>query len=329
MIKRTRLIITVLTTGMVILTGCLSDLKAADSVPGQTGGANTTAAASGGPAVATMPGGITNASGGTASNLALEAYRKAINNRTSDKYTFNWIIESDKPAKSGSVISENIYDAMGNITESKGEATETYGGETKKTLWYRTKDHYATDASGQFILYEIRNLKEETRYDFPALMEKLLKAHSAINEAATWYLRVNSNEEAFNKEVMKYLGYDRNEMDVWQGTLYLEARIEKSTGLITNIVYSFNNPLTGVTDTGEIKFSGYNSISPVEIPSEIMQQGAAATVPSPAETIPVIETPSDTTADTTGDTTAEPEADTTTEPEADTVTEPEADTAAN
>ena len=48
--------------------------------------------------------------------------------------------------------------------------------------------------------------------------------------------------------------------------LSVEARIEKSTGLITNIVYSFNNPLTGVTDTGEIRFSGYNGVGPVGDP---------------------------------------------------------------
>ena len=136
MIKRTRLIITVLTTGMVILTGCLSDLKAADSVPGQTGGL-------------TPPPQLRGTSRGDHArrnnqcirrhclNLA-EAYRKAINNRTSDKYTFNWIIESDKPAKSGSVISENIYDAMGNITESR-RSHRNLRRETKKTLWYRTK----------------------------------------------------------------------------------------------------------------------------------------------------------------------------------------------
>jgi|GEM_PF-6159058 len=145
--------IILMAAGTIALSGCLSGIKPIDKTnPATTA---TTVSQSSAQTTVQSTGGSTQVStpSETTSEKALKAYRGSIEKRKSDKYTVTWLIESNLPAKSGTVISENIYDNTGKVIESKGESTETYSGKSKKSIWYRTETQYVTDISGNKHLH--------------------------------------------------------------------------------------------------------------------------------------------------------------------------------
>lgn len=257
--------------GTFALSGCFSGIKPIDKTnSGTTTAAQSQSSAQTSTQATTSGSKAESTPSETTSEKALKAYRSSIEKRSSDKYTVTWLIESNLPAKSGTVISENIYDMTGKVTESKGELTETYGGKSKKSSWYRTKTQYVTDASGNYKLYDATMLKQASTYEFSELVEELFSKYTTTEEDGFWVLKANNSDTTLNSKLMKYLGYSRTNGDAWEGSLYIEVKMVKSSGNLVNILYSFKHDTGVVTDTGEIKFSNYNLVNPIVIPEEVL-----------------------------------------------------------
>lgn len=248
-------------TAAISMTGCFKGLEVAK--PGSETSSQTS----------TVPKAVTSAS--SDSSQAMEStsqkvkklFENSVMNRKSMKFTLTWLIESNLPPKRGSVISENIYDQSGKIEQSKGESSETYGGKTTKYKWYRTADKYATDKSGEMKVYDLKTLTLKDSYRFEDAIRLLLKNFSTTETSDGYVLKANINDPELTGTIMKYLGYEREEKGIWEGDLYIETNISKTTGIPSNILYSFSGKDRTLTDTGEVKFSNYNLVTPVEIPT--------------------------------------------------------------
>lgn len=260
------------------------------SLPGSTTTAiNTTEA---GTVIATAPTKPTR-------TIALEKFKASRSTLTAEKMSHLWSVESKYPLKTGENIAESNFGVNGKVTTAQGSAKESYAGEETKTDWYLTADGFFIVQAGVIKRYAKDQVSEQTAYDFSRLVEIILTKYSVSEETGTYFVKVTTQDEPAIKELMECLGYRKTEKDVYQGSLYLEALLEESTGHLRAVNYVYKNSLEGFTDNGQITFSDWNDPIIVKAPGQGTTLPESSTTPAGTSTTPAIGTSTTSTQTTT------------------------------
>ncbi|PKK40697.1 hypothetical protein ABB02_00030 [Clostridiaceae bacterium JG1575] len=211
---------------------------------------------------------------------ALDVYEKAQKNLQSFKRVHLWRVESDLPLKTGEETAWIELDETGKTRSGKGYHKENYALEQTANAWVRTPKELTLSSGGTLTKYPMSELKEHESYAVEALMRLLLKEYPWDREGAAYRVKVNSQSGERNQAILKALGYQKKHAKDYEGTLYLEARIDGTSGYLTQIQYAFDHRVFGVTDKGTLTFSQWNQPVDLTMPKE----GSASTpAPQPSK----------------------------------------------
>lgn len=190
--------------------------------------------------------------------LALEKYRAARAGISSEAMTHRWSIESQYPLKSGENVILANYTPEGDLKTAQGHRKESYGGKESLTQWFLQETELTLIRDGAAQKTKRSEVTSAPLYDFDALVETILLRYSVSEEGGLYLVRATTQDEAQIRELMEDLGYRREAKTDFQGRLFLEATLASSTGHLQTISYAFANPLEGISDTGQLTFSGWN-----------------------------------------------------------------------
>ncbi len=212
--------------------------------------------------------------------IALEKFQTARLTLTSEKMNHLWSVESKYPLKTGQNIAQSNYSPTGTVTTAKGSAIENYAGKETKRDWYLTADGFFVGQDGEIQRYSKDQGSEQSAYDFNHLVEIILTKYSVSEETGSYFVVLTTQEEAVIKELMECLGYRKTVKDAYQGSLYLEAILEETTGHLRAVNYVYKNSLEGFSDNGQITFSEWNSPIVVVVPEQATTSPHTQTTPS-------------------------------------------------
>lgn len=197
---------------------------------------------------------------------ALAKYRAARQGLRSEKMSHYWSVESNFPLKTGLFHREVNYDADGQMVTAWGSVEESIGVDVERSFWYRTETEYALVQDDELKRYPLSQVRDADRYDLDALVERILTDHSVTRETGAYYVRLTTQEEGLIRELLEAVGYRKTEADAYQGSLYLEAMLDETSGQLKTLNYVFTQRLAGYKDNGSILLSDFDVPVIVEIP---------------------------------------------------------------
>lgn len=198
---------------------------------------------------------------------ALEKYRQARSNLTSETMSHYWSVESNYPLKTG-LFHRRVNYRGGQISTGQGAVEETTGVVVRRSFWYRTAAEYAVVAEGKLERYPASQVRATEPYDLGGLMERILSDFSVTRESGSYYVKLNTQSEPLIRELMEDLGYRKTEKAAYEGSLYLEALLDETTGHLRTLNYIFTQRVAGYKDNGSILLAEFNQPVRVVIPDE-------------------------------------------------------------
>lgn len=210
---------------------------------------------------------------------ALDVYEKAQKNLQSFKRVHLWRVESTLPLKTGEETAWIVLDETGKTRSGKGYHKENYALEETSSAWVRTPTELIVSSGGTLTSHPMSELKEHESYAVEALMRLLLKEYPWDREGAAYRVKANSQDGERNQAILTALGYQKKQAKDYEGTLYLEARIDGASGYLTQIQYAFTQRVLGVSDKGSLTFSQWNQPVDLMMPKE---GGASAPTNKPS-----------------------------------------------
>ena len=261
--------------GSLVLTGCqvlpvpgtttpvTGPSSSVTSVPGNTSQPAVSTPAS---TPGSMPGNSSLPAAGIG-RQALEKYRQARSELASETMSHYWSVESNYPLKTG-LFHRAVNYRLGQITTGWGAVEESSGVEVRRSFWYRTAADYAVVADGTLKRYPASQVRAADPYDLDGLMERVLSDFSVSRESGTFYVKLNTQSEPLIRELMEDLGYRKTEKAAYEGSLYLEALLDETTGHLRTLNYVFTQRVAGYKDNGSILLGEFDEPVTVVIPDE-------------------------------------------------------------